>query len=267
MKLQQGKVAFVTGGADGIGKATAIMLAQLGVTVVSFDKDTPANEALEREHPGIYGITCNCEDMEDIHRAFQEALSRFGRVDILINNAGDFVLSSLMQDSFSEGMKNLERMLRLFVGSTYAFTQLAAPVMARAGEGAVINVLTNHVHRDTCRVSSEEHAYDASKYAQMSLNMSMAVELQPFGIRVNAVDPGATYTKMLRDFFVSKGAEPTVESIAKRTRLGSIMMPEDVALAICNLIRWEDPAPVGKNYLLQLREDCEKLAEPPEEVR
>lgn len=266
MKLQQGKVAFVTGGANGIGKATAIMLAGHGITVVSFDTAEGANGLLEQENPLIFGITCNCENMEEISRAFAEALNRFGRVDILVNNAGDFVSSSFLQDSFETGMLGLERMLRLFAGSTYAFTQLAAPVMAAAGEGVIINVLTNHLHRDICRVSPEEHAYDAAKYAQMSLNMSMAVELQPHGIRVNAVDPAATYTKMLRDFFASKGAEATVENIAKMTRIGSLMMPEDVALAICNLIEWEDPAPVGKNYLLQFRADCEKLKNPPEEV-
>lgn len=266
MKLQKGKVAFVTGGANGIGKATAVMLAGYGITVVSFDIDEGSNKLLEQEKPLIFAITCNCENMEQISGSFSEALNRFGRVDILVNNAGSFMTSSILRDSFENGMMGLERMLRLFVGSTYAFTQLAAPVMAKEGEGAIINVLTNHLHRDICRVSSEEHTYDAAKYAQMSLNMSMAVELQPYGIRVNAVDPAATYTKMLSDFFISKGEEATVENIKKMICVASLMMPEDVALAICNLIEWENPAPVGKNYLLQFREDCEKLKNSLEEV-
>lgn len=177
-----------------------------------------------------------------------------------------FLHSSFIKDSFEAGLKGLEKMLRLFVGSTYAFTQLAAPIMADAGEGSIINVLTNHLHRDICRVSAEEHTYDAAKYVQMSLNMSMAVELQPYGIRVNAVDPAATYTRMLRKFFSDKDMEPTVENIAKTTRIGSLMMPKDVALAICNLIEWEDSAPVGKHFLLQNREDCEMLQEPLVEV-
>lgn len=265
MKLQPGKVAFLTGGAEGIGRATAILLAGFGVTVVSFDKDQSANEALAEIYPHIHAITCDCENSGDIYRCFHEALDRFRRVDILVNNAGDFLLSSFLKDSFDTGMQGLEKMMRLFVGSTYAFTQLAAPVMAKNGEGAIINVLTNHLHRDICRVSPEEHAYDAAKYAQLSLNMSMAAELQTHGIRVNAVDPAATYTKMLRDFFAGRGMEATVENIAKITRVGSLMMPEDVALAICNLIRWEDPAPVGKNYLLRYRRDCEKLEHPPVE--
>ena len=266
MKLEQGKVAFVTGGAHGIGRAAAVMLAQRGLSVISFDKDSSANRELEQTNTGIYGIDCDCEDMVQIRESFCRAIELFGRVDILVNNAGGFVLSSFMKDSFETGLRGLEQMLRLFVGSTYAFTQLAVPVMAKLGEGAIINVLTNHLHRDICRVSPEEHAYDAAKYAQMSLNMSMAVELQAYGIRVNAVDPAATYTKMLRDFLLGKGMDPTVENIAKMTRIGSLMMPEDVALAICNLIEWEDPAPVGKNFLLQYREDCEKLKKAPLEV-
>lgn len=265
MKLQQGKIAFITGGSNGIGAATARMLAEYGVQVVSFDRDDAANQALEAACPRIHAVKCDCTDYDQIRVCFHSAAERLGGVDILINNAGDFVLSSFLKDSYEDGMKGLESMLRLFVGSTYAFTQLASHILT-ARQGAVINVLTNHVHRDICRVSPEEHAYDAAKYAQMSLNMSMAAELHPMGVRVNAIDPAATYTKMLTDFFAAKGAEPTVESIAKMTRIGSLMLPEDVALAICNLLRWEDPAPVGKHYLVQFREDCEKLLYPPREV-
>lgn len=266
MILNHDTVAFVTGGAAGIGRATATMLAGFGVKVVSFDRDDASNTLLQQEYPGIYGISCDCTDMQQIKRSFEEAISCFGKVDVLVNNAGDFLLSSFLHDSYEAGIQGLERMLRLFVGSTYAFTQLAAPFMARAGGGAIVNVLTNHLHRDICRVSSEEHAYDAAKYAQMSLNMSMAAELKPYGIRVNAVDPAATYTKMLQDYFAGKGMETTVENIARTTKTGSLMMPEDVALAVCNLIQWEDPAPVGRNYLIQFRPDCEKLKDPPCEV-
>lgn len=265
MKLENGKVAFVTGGAHGIGRETAVMLARRGVNVVSFDKDASANRELEQLHRKILGIYCDCEDVKQICEGFAQAIERVGTVDILVNNAGDFVLSSFLRDPFEKGLTSLERMLRLFVGSTYAFTQLAAPIMAEAGAGAIINVLTNHLHREVCRVSPEEHAYDAAKYAQMSLNMTMAAELYPYGIRVNAVSPAATYTGMLRDFFVRKGEETTVEYITKKTNNKTLMMPQDVALAICNLIAWENPAPVGKHFLLQNREDCEKLKEIPEE--
>lgn len=265
MKLQQGKIAFITGGANGIGAAAARMLAEYGVQVVSFDRDDAANQKLAAQSSLIHAVSCDCTDYSQIRGCFQFAVEKLGGVDILINNAGDFVFSSFLKDSYPEGLQGLEHMLRLFVGSTYAFTLLAAPILA-ARQGAVINVLTNHVHRDICRVSPEEHSYDAAKYAQMSLNMSMAAELHPMGVRVNAVDPAATYTKMLTDFFTAKGMPATVESIAKTTRVGSLMLPEDVALAICNLIGWEDPAPVGQNYLLRSQEDCIRLKHPPQEV-
>lgn len=264
MQLRQGRTAYITGGAQGIGRATARMLAQKGVRVVSFDCNEDANRRLAEENSLIHAVTCDCADYTQIRTGFQSALREAGSPDILVNNAGDFVLSGFLKDSYEEGLVGLERMLRLFAGSTYAFTQLAAPHMADRG-GAIINVLTNHVHRDICRVSAQEHAYDAAKYAQLSLNMSMAVELHPRGIRVNAVDPAATLTRMLTDFFAARGMEPTVENISRMTRVGSLMMPEDVALAICNLIEWEDPAPVGKNYLLQFRRDCENLKYPPKE--
>lgn len=259
MKINENRVAFITGAANGIGKAAALMLARQGATVVSFDNDEKQNRALETLAPGIHAITCDCTDMEQIRSAFQEAIRRFQKVDILISNAGDYVDSSMLKDPYEYGLTGLERMLRLFAGSTYAFTLLAAPMMAQQREGVIINVLTNHLHRDVCRVSPEEHAYDAAKYAQMSLNMSMAVELHPYGIRVNAVDPAATYTGMLRSYFADRGMDADVASIEKVTGTGSLMMPEDVALAICNLIREEDPAPVGKNYLLRYPQDCRSL--------
>lgn len=265
MRLQPGKIAIVTGGANGIGAGTAKMLASHGVTVLSFDWDEAENRALCASNPLIHAVTCNCADYQDIRRCFETAMEQFGGVDILVNNVGSFRDSSFLKESYADAMSGFEEMVRSCAGSTYAFTQLAAPIMAARGEGAIINVLTNHVHRDICRVSAAEHAYDAAKYAQLSLNMSMAAELRPHGIRVNAVDPASTDTKMLRDFFSARGIALSAESIGRMTGTVSLLTAEEVGMAICNLIRWEDPAPVGKNYLLQFREDCERL-NPPCEV-
>ena len=270
-KLVDGKIAMVTGGGAGMGACDCWKFAEegaAGIVIVDLkveDAEKVASGIMEK-YPDCkcVAVKADVSKEADVDHCFEVLEKEFGTLDILVNNAGDFVLSGFLTDSYEEGLVGLERMLRLFAGSTYAFTQLAAPHMADRG-GAIINVLTNHVHRDICRVSAQEHAYDAAKYAQLSLNMSMAVELHPRGIRVNAVDPAATLTRMLTDFFAARGMEPTVENISKMTRVGSLMMPEDVALAICNLIEWEDPAPVGKNYLLQFRRDCENLKYPPKE--
>ena len=278
MKINETRVAFITGAANGIGKAAALMLARQGATVVSFDNDDTELQlkSLEKilidrrarssyETWFVISFLINHKTGSAVRRCLPELKSKilirkkYQKVDILINNAGDYVDSSMLKDPYEYGLAGLEKMLRLFAGSTYAFTLLAAPLMASQREGVIINVLTNHLHRDVCRVSPEEHAYDAAKYAQMSLNMSMAVELHPCGIRVNAVDPAATYTGMLRSYFADRGMDADVASIQKVTGTGSLMMPEDVALAICNLIREEDPAPVGKNYLLRYPQDCRNL--------
>ena len=175
MKINENRVAFITGAANGIGKAAALMLARQGATVVSFDNDEKQNRALETLAPGIHAVTCDCTDMGQIRSAFQEAIRRFQKVDILISNAGDYVDSSMLKDPYEYGLAGLEKMLRLFAGSTYAFTLLAAPLMAQQREGVIINVLTNHLHRDVCRVSPEEHAYDAAKYAQLPFAVSAPV--------------------------------------------------------------------------------------------
>ena len=259
MELGPSRVAFITGGANGIGRGTARQLARRGVRVVSFDTDEEGSRSLEWEIPLACGLVCDCGDRAQAARAFADAMARFGRVDILVNNVGSFVESSFLEDAYERAMDNLEQTLRVCLMSAYAFTQLAAPVMAKQGEGAVINVLTNHVHRDVCRVSPREHAYDAAKYAQLSLNMSMAAELGPRGIRVNAVDPASTATKMLRDFFAARGLELSAEAIGRMTGTPSLLTEDEVGTAICHLVQWEDPAPEGRNYLLRFREDCENL--------
>lgn len=262
MNLMPGKTAFVTGGANGIGAGAAYALARRGVTVAIFDLDEAACRAVQE--PRIHAFRCDCADYADIRRAFRAASERLGGADILINNVGGFRESSFLAESYEAATAGFDEMLRICAGSTYAFTALCAPVMAAKGEGAIINVLTNHVHRDCCRVSASEHAYDAAKYAQWSLNMSMAAELHPYGIRVNAVDPASTDTKMLRDFFAARGIALSAQSIGKMTGVASLLTPEDVGEAICGLIAWEDPAPVGKNYLLRFRADCERLSTPPD---
>lgn len=262
MKLGYQRVAFVTGGANGIGRGTVRQLAGRGVQVVSFDKDEKGSRALELENSLVCGLVCDCGDRAQIARVFGEALAYFGRVDILVNNVGSFVESSFLEDTYEQAMDSLEQMFRVCLMSTYAFTQLAAPVMARQGEGAIINVLTNHVHRDVCRVSPREHAYDAAKYAQLSLNMSMAAELESRGIRVNAVSPASTATPMLRDHLAARGLELNAEAIGRLTGTASLLTEEEVGMAICNLIEWEDPAPVGQDHLLRFRRDCEDLKIP-----
>lgn len=265
MDLGPHRVAFITGGANGIGQGTARQLAQQGVRVVSFDTDEAGNQALAQSSPQIYAVTCDCGSSAQIARAVEITLARFGRVDILVNNVGTFTESSFLRESYAQAMSNLERTLRVCVVSTYAFTQLAAPVMAAQGGGAIVNVLTNHVHRDVCRISPGEHAYDAAKYAQLSLNMTMAAELAPRGIRVNAVDPAATATRMLEEFFFARSLRATAEAVGRVTGTASLLTKDEVGMAICGLIQWKDPAPVGQNYLLRCREDCEQLRKPPEE--
>lgn len=85
MKLEEGRVAFITGGGEGIGRATAKMLAELGVLVASFDINDEANRELEKTCCNIQAITCDCTRPEQIQTSFQSAMERYGRVDILIN--------------------------------------------------------------------------------------------------------------------------------------------------------------------------------------
>lgn len=263
MKLQKGQVAVVTGGALGIGKGMVLALAQKEVSVVSIDIIDAENLNTIAE-AGKYAnncmaLTCDCSNMDQINEAVDKIMGVYGRIDILINNVGGFVETRFIEDSFYDGLDKFDEMITINTKSTYAFTLKIAPIMKQQGSGGIINVLTNHLHRDICPVSSYEHAYDCAKYAQMSLNMSMAEELKEYGIRVNAIDPAATATEMLEVFFNKLGMELNLDNIEKVTGTRSLLYPEDTALAAIYLLEWEDPQPVGKNYLLRYREDCEAL--------
>lgn len=182
-----GKVAIITGATSGIGEATARRFAEEGARVVLAGRTDDKGAALAREL-GSDVVFQHADVMHeaDIAALVDTAMSRFGRLDILFNNAGASVagtLETITEQQFSDGMK-------LLVGSVMFGMKHAARVMKPQGSGSIINNASVAGHR----FAQGGILYSAAKAAVAHLTRLAGVELGPHGIRVNAISPGAIAT-------------------------------------------------------------------------
>ena len=225
MKLQ-GKVAVVTGGAQGIGRAIADALAAEGARIVIADVQG-AEEAAAAYDRGV-GLEVDVTSEEDTARMADETVARAGRLDILINNAG--LYATLPMRPFLEiPVDEWRRVMDVNVLGMFLAARAAVPKMRENGGGAIVNISSGTVFRG---VPFLLH-YVASKGAVVALTRALAKELGKDGIRVNCVAPGFTLTESVR-------AQPEVlnalreVSVAART-IQRDETPEDVAGAVAFL--------------------------------
>lgn len=187
------KVVLVTGAARGIGLATAKRFLADGWRVGMLDIDTTG---LEQAVAGIgkpdetLALSCDIADPRQVATAFETLVARFGRLDALVNNAGTAVFKPLLETTYEEW----QRVLAVNLSGPFLATQLAAPLMADQGGGAIVNITSiSGLRASTLRV-----AYGTSKAALAHLTKQQAVELSSLGIRVNAVAPGPVETAMAK---------------------------------------------------------------------
>ena len=188
----QGKVVVVTGAASGMGKATAELFADEGAHVAAIDlTESALNEvvaAINEAGKSAKAWVLDLADAEAIKTVFDEIAAHFGGIDILVNNAG--VLSfGLLEDIKPDEFR---RLMEVNVTGTVLGMQAVIPCMKTAGSGAIINTSSASGMMPSNFIS----AYAASKFAVRGLSRSAALELGPFGIRVNTVHPGGVNTPM-----------------------------------------------------------------------
>ena len=223
MKLQN-KVAIVTGGSRGIGYATVEAFLKEGATVIltASSKET-ADKAVAKiketaPDAKVLGISPNLSDFASVKAEFEKVAERFGGIDILVNNAG--VSESTPFLSYTE--EAFDKVMDLNVKGVFNATRVAAEIMEKKGGGVILST-SSMVSRYGQPAGV---AYPTSKFAVDGLTVSLARELGPKGIRVNAVAPGITLTDMMKA--VPKAViEPMIAQIPLR-RLGQ---PEDIANA------------------------------------
>ncbi|MGO4735379.1 SDR family NAD(P)-dependent oxidoreductase [Bosea sp. 2KB_26] len=187
------KVALVTGAARGIGLATAKRFLAEGWQVALLDIDgatlTLAMAELNAPETTL-ALTCDVAEAAAVEGAFKALMQRFGRLDALVNNAGTAVFKPILETTLSEW----QRVLAVNLTGPFLCTQVAAPLMADTGGGAIVNITSiSGLRASTLRV-----AYGTSKAALAHLTKQQAAELASLGIRVNAVAPGPVDTAMAK---------------------------------------------------------------------
>ena len=221
------KVALVTGAARGIGRAIALLLAREGANVVVVDIDQAAVQSLadEIEQMGreAIGARVDISESSEVERMVEAALSRFGRIDILVNNAAIIRRGSFLEHS----REDWEQVLKVNLGGTYNCTRAVVPHMVKQGSGKIVNVtsVAGKVGDITAAPS-----YGTSKGAVNTFTKSLARDLASKGINVNAVAPHAIETDMSREWPAEK-RRAVIEAIPLK-RMGK---PEDVAEAVAFL--------------------------------
>lgn len=225
----QGKSVIVTGGASGIGKATASQFASEGADVVIADVnpngEAAAQQISQETQKDISFVQADVSKADDADRVIQEALRQHGQLDILHNNAGILVVGDVTTISETDW----DRCVDINLKSVYLVSKHAIPAMQQTDGGVIINTAS------TAGMSggSGYSVYGASKAAIILLTQCMALDFAKHYIRVNAVCPGPTATPMI----VSSEADrqSTLERWAKELPIGRAGRPEDTAKAVAYL--------------------------------
>jgi 3-oxoacyl-[acyl-carrier protein] reductase len=220
-----GRSALVTGGSRGIGRACCLALARAGAKVaVNYRVETPsANllvEEIEAAGGEAFALSADVSQRTDAEMLVDETVARFGGIDILVNNAG--IWKGAPVEEISDG--EWAEMLAINLTGSFHCVRAAVPPMKEARSGRIVSISSTAGQR-----GEANHAhYAATKGAVIALTKSLAVELAPFGILVNAVAPGWTVTDMTREDLLG----PRREGILKTIPLGRAATPEDVAGAV-----------------------------------
>lgn len=223
MRLKD-KVAIITGGSRGIGRATAEAFLKEGASVVitasSQSNADKAAGSLREVYPDakVTGIAPALSDLQSVRDAFKSVVDEYGRIDILVNNAGMSDSTSLTD--YSEEL--FDKVMNLNVKGVFNAVKAASDYMIEQGSGVILNT-SSMVSRYG---QPSGVAYPTSKFAVNGITLSLARELGPKGIRVNAVAPGITLTDMMKAV-----PEQVIAPLIKQIPLGRLGQPEDIANA------------------------------------
>jgi NAD(P)-dependent dehydrogenase (short-subunit alcohol dehydrogenase family) len=223
-----GKVAIVTGAANGIGKAAALGLAREGVKVAVVDWNESQGQAvaaeINRDGQAIF-VQADVSKAADARKIIEETVKAFAKIDILHNNAGIQSYGTVV-DTDEESW---DRTLNVNLKSIFLVSKYAIPYMIEAGGGSIIN--TASVQAQVCLPNSA--AYVASKGAVLALTREMALDFAPQNIRVNAILPGSINTPMLQ-FAASQEPDPNkaMSDWSKNYPLGRIGTPDEVGAVV-----------------------------------
>lgn len=217
----QGRICIVTGGAQGIGEACARRFARDGAVPVVADVEAARGEAVAKELGGLF-VACDVGDKAQVDRLVATTLRQYGRIDVLVNNAGIFKSSDFLEITEAD----FDAVLRVNLKGSFLVGQAVAREMARAGKGAIVNMSSVNAVLTIPSIAS----YNVSKGGINQLTRVMALALADRGVRVNAVAPGTIATELAaKAVLTSEDAKQRIMSRTPMKRLGD---PSEVADAV-----------------------------------
>ena len=224
MKLD-GKLALVTGGGRGIGKATAVELATSGADVVFCDVGDAAGAAHTLQEIRSVGrrghfIRADVGERSSVERMFDEILREFGRLDILVNNAAANIRKPLIELE----IEDVEKVWSVALWGVFHCSQLAARQMVKQQSGAIVTISSVHA----VRAFPNNTAYNGAKAAVNHMSRTWAAELAGSGIRVNVVEPGWTDTPGERTHY----SEQQIQEEGRKLPMGRLASPQEIATAV-----------------------------------
>jgi len=222
-----GRVAVVTGGASGIGLASARRLASEGARVVLADVDQEAGKRAADEVSGLF-LPVDVTDPDSVEQLFAVAHQEYGSVDIAFNNAG---ISPPEDDSILDtGLEAWRRVQEVNLTSVYLCCKAVIPYMRRQGKGSIINTASFVA---VMGAATSQISYSASKGGVLSMSRELGVQFAREGIRVNALCPGPVNTPLLQELFASD-AERAQRRLV-HVPMGRFAEPEEIAAAVAFL--------------------------------
>jgi len=238
MRGLKGKNVLVTGGASGIGQATAARFLEEGATVCVLDRSAKARDRVIQELPGVTAaLDADVSKLDQVQAAFAEAVKCMGSVDVLINNAGISIRHSFLDITPTEW----DQVLDVNLKGIFNVAQTAARHMMDVGGGVILNTAS------TAGSTGYPHYadYSASKGGVIGLTLAMAMELAPT-IRVNAISPGYVLTPMQR----AEYTDEMLESVNSKIPLGRHAKPEEIAALFAFLASDDAGFATGQVYVM-----------------
>jgi NAD(P)-dependent dehydrogenase (short-subunit alcohol dehydrogenase family) len=227
------EVALITAAANGIGRATAEIMAREGARVVAIDNHPDRLDAAVRTlGPGAHGRLCDALDEAQVNETVAGIAREFGRIDILVNAVGGSTIiakpSALLEE---HSLEDWERVIAFNLRGTFLFTHAVVPLMKQARRGKIVN-LASIAGRGMSVASGA--AYATAKGGIIALTRKLSFELGPFGINVNAIAPSLTLTERIRPHWNQRSPEAQAAQLAA-TPLRRVAEAADQARVICFL--------------------------------
>ncbi len=241
-----GKKAFVTGGARGIGKSVATALAEAGADIAIVDMDLEEAARTAEWMAGetgrdVFAIQTDVTDPDDVNRMVEQVLARFGRIDVAFCNAGICINTPAEEMSYEQWRKVID----VDLTGVFLCAQAAGKVMLKQGSGSIINTASMSGH--IVNVPQPQCAYNAAKAGVIQLTKSMAVEWAKRGVRVNSISPGYIGTELILSNPKLTGLIDAWNAIAPMGRLGR---PDELQAIVVYLAGDTSPFTTGSDFII-----------------